>query len=127
VIDYILLMLFPVMTLLWDRYVGDGTAQAGPGGWTWTFIALFWVANTLLFPLLRGQTIGKFLTGLTILNREGTPVNLQTIAVRHLIGYLLTICTLGLGFLLSVFSTKGRALHDLIAGTIVVRARRTEV
>lgn len=126
-IDYILLMMFPVLALLWDRYMGDVTGQPGPGGWTWMFIVLFWIANTLLLPLVRGQTIGKFLTGLTILNLDGTAVRLQTIAVRHLIGYLLTILTLGLGFVFSVFSSRGRALHDLIAGTIVVKARRTKL
>jgi uncharacterized RDD family membrane protein YckC len=29
--------------------------------------------------------------------------------------------TLGLGFLCAVFTYRGRALHDLIAGTLVVR------
>lgn len=126
-IDYMLLMSVPVMSLFWDHYFSDGTSKPGPGGWTWTFIALLWAANYLLFPLLRGQTVGKFLTGLTILNLDGTPVHLTRISIRHTIGYFITLCTFGLGFFFSVFSSRGRALHDAIAGTIVVRARRTQI
>lgn len=123
-IDYILFMMWPVAALLWDRLVSDVTTKPGPGGWTWTFMTIFWVADFILFPLLRGQTIGKFLTGLTILNVDGTSIGLSTIALRHLLGYALTTLTLGFGFFSSVFSAKGRALHDVVAGTIVVRARR---
>jgi uncharacterized RDD family membrane protein YckC len=126
-IDYMLLMSMPVLSLFWERYFADGTGKPGPGGWTWMFLAIVWAANYLLFPLLRGQTVGKFLTGLSIVNRDGTPVRLVTIVIRHTIGYLLTVLTLGLGFVLSVFSPRGKALDDLISGTLVVRGRRTQV
>ena len=35
------------------------------------------------------------------------------------------ITTFGLGFLLAAFHPQGRALHDLLAGTVVVRSRPT--
>jgi uncharacterized RDD family membrane protein YckC len=37
------------------------------------------------------------------------------------------VLTLGIGFLLATFNAHGRALHDIIADTVVVRenARRT--
>jgi uncharacterized RDD family membrane protein YckC len=41
--------------------------------------------------------------------------------LRHTVGYLASLVTLGLGFLLAAFNREGRALHDLIAGTVVVR------
>jgi uncharacterized RDD family membrane protein YckC len=42
--------------------------------------------------------------------------------VRHLIGYPLSFIIFGLGFLLAALDSQGRALHDLLAGTLVVRS-----
>jgi uncharacterized RDD family membrane protein YckC len=44
--------------------------------------------------------------------------------VRHFIGYPLSFLTLGFGILIAAINPRGRALHDLIAGTIVVRDDR---
>jgi uncharacterized RDD family membrane protein YckC len=37
------------------------------------------------------------------------------------VGYPLSLVTLGIGFLLVAVSVHGRGLHDIIAGTVVVR------
>jgi uncharacterized RDD family membrane protein YckC len=44
--------------------------------------------------------------------------------LRNTIGYVLTVATLGLGFLIAAITPSGRALHDYVAGTIVIRGRR---
>jgi uncharacterized RDD family membrane protein YckC len=59
-------------------------------------------------------------TGLRIVRLSGESVTARVILVRQLFGYVLTLITGGLGFFLSVFSSKGRALHDLVSDTIVV-------
>jgi uncharacterized RDD family membrane protein YckC len=41
--------------------------------------------------------------------------------LRHFIGYPLSLIPFALGFLLVTVSSTGRALHDYIAGTVVVR------
>jgi uncharacterized RDD family membrane protein YckC len=41
--------------------------------------------------------------------------------VRHFLGYPLSFLILGLGFLIAALTVSGRGLHDMIAGTIVVR------
>jgi uncharacterized RDD family membrane protein YckC len=41
--------------------------------------------------------------------------------LRHFIGYPLSLIPVALGFLLVTVSSTGRALHDYIAGTVVVR------
>ena len=41
--------------------------------------------------------------------------------LRHFVGYPLSFIILGLGFLVATLTVRGRALHDIIAGTIVVR------
>jgi uncharacterized RDD family membrane protein YckC len=41
--------------------------------------------------------------------------------LRHFVGYPLSILPVGLGFLMATVSPTGRALHDLISGTVVIR------
>ena len=64
------------------------------------------------------------MSGLTILNVDGTPVRLGRILMRNVIGYLLTVLTFGLGFLIAAINKSGRSLHDFIAGTVVVHGRK---
>lgn len=126
-IDYMLLLALPVLWLLWGRLVSDTSANAAPGGWVWFLTIILWIVDFVLLPLLRGQTVGKMLTGLTIVGTDGTPIRLGTILKRNVLGYLLTAATLGIGFLASAVNRRGRALHDAVAGTVVVQARKTLV
>ena len=126
-IDYMALLSIPVGGLLMNKFFGDGSVYVGPGAGVWTLLIIFAVVNFILFPLLRGQTLGKFLTGITILTRDGMNPGLVTIVRRNIFGYAITILTFGLGFLSIAFSRKGRALHDMVAGTVVVRGRKRQV
>ena len=126
-IDYMALLAVPVGGLLANKFLGDGTTYPGPGMGIWTLLIIFWIVNFILFPLLRGQTLGMFLTGITILNQDGTNPGLVTIVRRNVLGYAITGLTLGIGFLSIAFSRKGRALHDMVAGTVVIRGHKTQV
>jgi len=126
-VDYILIVSVPVISLLLGRYFEyDGmkllNSEVSNAGWLITILLI--LTNFVIFPMFSGQTIGKFLTGLRIVSSDGDAPSFSRLLVRHLIGYPLTVLTLGLGFLFSVFNYKGRALHDFIAGTVVVYGRR---
>lgn len=125
-IDYILLICVPVIGLLVGRsfnYDGAKLLNSEISNVGWLIMILFAVTNFVLFPLLTGKSLGKMLTGLRIVKADGNPPALVSLLIRHLIGYPLTILTAGLGFLLAVLSPKGRALHDFLAGTVVVYGR----
>jgi uncharacterized RDD family membrane protein YckC len=70
---------------------------------------------------LTGKTIGKWTTGLRIERLDGRSPGIAWALLRHFIGYPLSLLPFGLGFLIVTVSPTGRALHDVIAGTIVVR------
>lgn len=125
-IDYMVLLAIPVGWLVIEILLGDGT-KATVGSWVWTFGIIFWLANFLLLPLLKGQTIGKILTGLSIVNIDGTKIGIGGIIRRNIFGYILTVATLGFGLLFAAVNTSGRALHDIVAGTIVVRGRKKQL
>lgn len=68
-----------------------------------------------------GQTVGKSLMDLRVVRPDGrTPDALQSLV--RCVGYLFSLMPMGFGFLLAAFSPR-RALHDYLAGTIVLRSR----
>lgn len=130
-IDYILLICPVVISFLLGRAFNEAGEKDGANllnstliNSGWLIMILLAVTNLVIFPLFTGKSLGKMLTGLRIVKADGNPPSLGSLLIRHLVGYPLTALTIGLGFLLAVFSQKGRALHDLLAGTVVVYGRR---
>jgi uncharacterized RDD family membrane protein YckC len=66
-----------------------------------------------------GRTIGMALFGLQVVNTQGTLIGPRQAILRTLF-LPLSIALLGLGFLGILFQRERRALHDLVAGTVVV-------
>lgn len=126
-IDYILVVALPVLSLLLARSMGfDGARLLGNELNTvgWSAAILLGITDLIVVPFFTGQTIGKMLTGLRVVLLDGRPASGPIMLLRQLFGFLLTICSGGLGFFISVFSGKGRALHDYICGTVVIYADR---
>lgn len=122
-IDYIVIISIPVICMLISRYVGNDGAKllnSELNNTGWLIAILLGLTNLIILPLFSGQSLGKMLTGLRIVAIDGRSVSFGTILVRHTFGYLFTVLTAGLGFLLAVVNKKGRALHDYIAGTVVI-------
>lgn len=76
----------------------------------------------------QGQTVGKMLLKIRIVRTDGSRASLQALAgLRYGVGYLLNV-VLALGMVyglidsLSIFRDSRRCVHDLIAGTMVVKA-----
>ena len=63
-------------------------------------------------------TVGKRTVGLKVTNRHGERVGFARAAARF-VARLLSVLTMGLGFLLIVVTKRRQALHDLVAGTLV--------
>ncbi|MBL9174046.1 MAG: RDD family protein [Verrucomicrobiales bacterium] len=75
-----------------------------------------------LFHGLRGATPGKMFLGIRVVREDGSPVGLGRAALRHAADLLNTF-TFFTGYLLIAFHPEKRGLHDLIAGTRVIRIR----
>ena len=119
-IDYMVLVFLPVLALLYAKLFGEPLGIMT----VWLVSALLFLGNILILPLPNGRSLGKILTGLQIVRFDGTEASVWLILLRQTVGYLFTAATLGLGFLLCVFSVNGRTLHDMLTGTIVVQGRR---
>lgn len=121
--DYLLIIIWPVLGLLLGRSLGIDGAKLLTGelnNIAWLIAILVGLSNNILLPLVTGQSLGKMAAGLRIVTSKGEHPPFGSLVFRQTLGYLLTFGSLGLGFLFSVFSSKGRALHDYLAGTQVV-------
>ena len=84
------------------------------------WIALWWCYFAVGWGLV-GATIGKRIFGIRIVDHQGrSPIGLSRAFLR-LAAYSVSSVTLGMGHLLVVLRPDRRALHDILAGTWVVR------
>jgi uncharacterized RDD family membrane protein YckC len=86
-------------------------------------VAFFLIVNggyLAAFTAAGGQTIGKMAFGLKVVGQSDEPVSAGASVVRTL-GCLLSIASLGLGFVPALLGAGGRALEDRLADTRVVR------
>jgi uncharacterized RDD family membrane protein YckC len=123
-IDYILVVGVLAFATMLARVFGDarrGSAFVLTAGYVAIGVVAF--LNFVVLAGLSGRTLGKWLAGLRVVRKDGARLGYARSLVRHVLGYLLTALTLGLGFLLAAFNSRGRALHDLLAGTVVIRSR----
>ncbi|MFQ5883397.1 MAG: RDD family protein [Candidatus Methylomirabilales bacterium] len=67
-----------------------------------------------------GQTPGMMLLGLQVVREDGEEIGYIRAFLRW-VGYLFALLPLGLGMLLVFFQPRRRGLHDLLAGTCVIR------
>ena len=84
---------------------------------------LLWViyaAYYSLFHSFYGQTPGKMLKGLVVLDARNRFLSLPAAFLRWT-GYLVSLLPLGLGFWSSVFHSRGLTWHDRMTGTSVWR------
>ncbi|MEK7363524.1 MAG: RDD family protein [candidate division NC10 bacterium] len=70
-----------------------------------------------------GQTLGKIATGVKVVRVGGERIGYGR-AFGRFLGVFLSVITLGIGYLIAGFRSDKRALHDLVAGTRVMKVRR---
>lgn len=73
------------------------------------------------FQSRSGQTLGKKVMKIKVVNAVGVIPSLGTFALREIVGKLVSGLILGIGYLMVAWDSKKQGLHDKIAGTYVVR------
>jgi len=81
---------------------------------------LLFVLNFVVMAGIGGQTAGMRILGIFIVRVDGKPFTMKQAAVRHLIGYPLSMALFSLGFLWMLWDPRQQGWHDKLARTIVV-------
>ena len=91
-----------------------------------TLNAVSFVAGWLYFALLessaRGATLGKMALGLRVVTSAGERLSFLNATGRYF-AKILSAIILFIGFIMIAFTDKKRGLHDMIAGTLVIKVR----
>lgn len=78
----------------------------------------YWV----VYQAMTGQTIGKKAMKIQVVTVSGEKPVYMTFVLRELLGKFVSSLIFGLGYLFPLWDEKKQALHDKIAGTLVVIA-----
>ncbi|MDD5400149.1 MAG: RDD family protein [Sulfurimonas sp.] len=79
----------------------------------------------LLWTVWKGQSIGKKIVNIKIVNNKYEDINLITAIIRYL-GYFVSLISFFIGFAIIPFRKDKKALHDLIANTYVIHTDKNE-
>ena len=86
---------------------------------------LFWISLIITFSVIifmngkLGGSPGKLLIGLNVVDEKGEYIGIKIALLRY-IGYLLSIATMGIGYIMIMFTDKKQGLHDRLAKTYVI-------
>ena len=108
-------ILIGILSTLVSILIGNSSAAAGSVG-------LHFLYSSLLISSKWQATLGMRGLGMKVVDYEGQPVDFPKAAIRYAAS-LLSVITLGFGFLMIAFTDRKQALHDKIAGTLVVLDR----
>jgi uncharacterized RDD family membrane protein YckC len=108
-----------------------GAAQLGRAGWGVVLLAAFfveWLLPAWFEAVWGGQTPGKRLFGIAVLNDDGTPLRWPGALTRNLLRAVDFLPLLyGIGLVAMLLNRDFKRLGDLAAGTVVVyHSRETE-
>lgn len=99
-------------------------SQLGRAGWGVVLLAAFfveWLLPALFEAQMRGQTPGKRLFGIAVLNDDGTPVRWPGALTRNLLRAVDFLPLMyGFGLVTMLLNRDFKRLGDLAAGTVVV-------
>jgi uncharacterized RDD family membrane protein YckC len=83
--------------------------------------AAYWIYEAWMTSSSKQATLGKMAFGLKVVNAEnGAPLSFALASGRHFAKYI-SAFTAMIGFIIAGFTARKQALHDLIAGTVVIK------
>jgi uncharacterized RDD family membrane protein YckC/type II secretory pathway pseudopilin PulG len=83
-------------------------------------MAVSWLYKALMESSSQQATLGKMAIGIKVTDLRGQRIGFWRATGRYY-GQILSSLTLGIGFIMAGFTKRRQALHDKVAGTLVVR------
>ncbi len=104
---------------------GDHSGFAGAMMSMWMiYIVGAWLYFALMESSKNQGTLGKMALGLRVTDLDGKRINFGRATGRYFAKFLSHI-TLWIGFIMAGFTSKKQALHDFVAGTLVLSKQST--
>ena len=78
-----------------------------------------WLYSALMESSAKQATLGKMALGIRVTDLNGNRIGFGRATGRFFAEFL-SVLTLGIGFLMAAFTERKQALHDMVAGTLVL-------
>ncbi len=82
--------------------------------------SIYWLYHAWMTSSPRQATLGKLALGLIVTDLDGNRISFWRASLRFF-GTLVSGSVLNIGYLIQPFTAKKQALHDLMAGTLVIK------
>ncbi len=132
VIDWIVLyVVFVAASLVLGPVLGPGfdtdamTGRELMRSKPWLFLvlgAIPWLYYALMESSARQATVGKLALGIRVIDLSGRRISFLRATARFF-GRIVSSMIFGIGYLMAAFTARKQALHDMIAGCLVVNKR----
>lgn len=130
-VDWVVLRLIcaPLNFLLFmhtDFFNWASEEETGPPFYVFLLIGgIIWLYWTLFEASKLQATPGKLALGIRVTDFDGRRATFGKAALRNLAKFL-SLLPFGAGFLMIAITSKKQGLHDLLAGTLVLRKKASE-
>jgi uncharacterized RDD family membrane protein YckC len=84
-------------------------------------IVLVWIYNAAMESSKHQGTLGKMALGLIVTDSQGRPIGFGHATGRYFAKIITGLIPFGIGYAMAGFTEKKQALHDMIAGCLVLR------
>ncbi len=89
---------------------------------------VLWVSYYILFIYFTGATPGKRLMNIRVIDKNGgEKISLLNVIYRETVGKFLSVFFVGIGFIMAAFTKQKTSLHDLLADTRVIYAKKVKI
>jgi len=96
--------------------------MANMGSFQLVAVVVTWLYFALMESSPRGATVGKMVVGLRVVDEQGNRLSFLRATGRFFAKFISAVILM-IGFLMVAFDDRKRGLHDIIAGTLVVKTR----
>ena len=83
---------------------------------------IFFILYHTVFVYFYGGSLGKFFCGIRVVNDEFKGLSLRVSLLRTIMRYI-GFYFMFIGLIIAVLNSQNKALHDIIADTIVIKAK----
>jgi uncharacterized RDD family membrane protein YckC len=129
ILDYIIVLVLAMMAggvigLIYGVGAGAPTDDAASGLGAIAGFLVWWLYYALMESSSSQATLGKMALGVRVVDRQGKAVSFGRATGRNL-AKLLSGMILMIGYLMAGFTSQKQALHDIVAGCLVVNRGAT--
>jgi uncharacterized RDD family membrane protein YckC len=106
-------------------FADDGYTAASSGAQSISTV-LGWLYYALMESSAKQATLGKMALGIIVTDLEGRRIGFGKATGRYF-AKILSALILGIGFLMVAFTQRKQGLHDILAGTLVIRGQAPSI